>query len=89
MSEVPETGLHGGGDDGPAGERPVELPLSDEDGRLLQELRRSSPPVVEAREDSVRTLQAVEGDRALPGAGARTGAGALDPVFQEPPGSDA
>jgi hypothetical protein len=89
MSEVPDTGMGTGSEAGEAGERLADLPLSDDDGRLLQELRRSGPPVVEAREDRPLTAGAVEQDRALPPSGAPAGPGRLDPVFQEPPGSDA
>lgn len=84
MSEVPDTAMMSGSDDGEPGERRADLPLSDADGRLLEELRRPAPPVVEAREDSPRTAGAVRDDSTVPPAGP-TGPDPLDPVFREPP----
>ena len=86
MSELPGTAAAGGSDDGDAGGRRVEPQLSEDDGRLLRELRRAGPPVVEAREDRPLTAAAVEDDRPVPAPG---GPGRLDVVFQEPPATDA
>ena len=88
MSEVPDTAMMSGSDDGQPGERLADPPLTAADDRVLQELRRTGPPVVEAREDRPDTAEAVHDDTALPPT-APSGPGPLEPVFRQPPDADA
>jgi hypothetical protein len=88
MSEVPDTAMTSGSDDGQPGERLADPPLTAADDRVLQELRRTGPPVVEAREDRPETAVAVEADSTLPPA-APSGPGPLEPVFRQPPDAGA
>jgi hypothetical protein len=83
MSELPDTAMATGNDEGEPGQ-PDTRPLERDERRLLKELRKSADGTgAPALEDSPEVASAVADDTPRPGTGGGANPDGLDPEFTD------